>query len=295
MVSPTWRFLFATLIGFAPEIAVASNQALPSSMASSTVLPDWIVTVDHKKLGIMYVLYAIFFLLVAGAEAIAIRIQLAQPNSHFLSPQVYNRFFTMHGTTMVFLVGMPMVFGFANYLEANGGLAVAPHVVTRIRTTEGKVLYERQPEQPNQVIEPRNVAAMNTMMEETLLSGTAHKAELPAWTAAGKTGTSQDFRDAWFIGYTARLVAGIWLGNDDNTPTKHAVGGGVPVEIWSRFMRSALSRDAPAPLPGLSEPGWFGAPFGAPAPAPVAEQPSARQDSGGGLDNWLLDKLFGRR
>ncbi|MBB6146311.1 cytochrome c oxidase subunit 1 [Silvibacterium bohemicum] len=80
------------------------------------ILHSWITTVDHKKLGILYMLYGIFFLLVAGAEAIAIRIQLAVPNNHFLSPQVYNRFFTMHGTTMVFLVGMTMIFGFANYL-----------------------------------------------------------------------------------------------------------------------------------------------------------------------------------
>ena len=79
-------------------------------------LHSWIVTVDHKKLGLLYVLYGTFFLLVGGAEAIAIRIQLARPNNHFLSPQVYNRFFTMHGTTMVFLVGMTMIFGFANYL-----------------------------------------------------------------------------------------------------------------------------------------------------------------------------------
>ncbi len=70
------------------------------------------------------------------------------------------------------------------------------------------MLYARQPDQLGQVIEPRNVAAMNTMMQETLLSGTAHKAELPGWMAAGKTGTSQDFRDAWFIGYTANLVTG---------------------------------------------------------------------------------------
>src|SRR6204780_5284480 len=122
---------------------------------------------------------------------------------------------------------------------ANGGLSVSPHVVTRIRTTEGKVLYERQPEQPNQVIEPRNVAAMNSMMQETLLSGTAHKAELPGWMAAGKTGTSQDFRDAWFIHYTANLVTGVWLGNDDSTPTQKATGGGLPVEIWTRFMKVA--------------------------------------------------------
>ena len=111
--------------------------------------------------------------------------------------------------------------------------------MTRIRTNEGKLLYARQPEQLSQVIEPRHVAMMNTMMQETLLSGTARKAEIPGWMAAGKTGTSQDFRDAWFIGYTANLVTGVWLGNDDNSPTKKATGGGLPVEVWTRFMRTA--------------------------------------------------------
>jgi cytochrome c oxidase subunit 1 len=91
----------------------------PPSVRKSTLLEtlhSWLVTVDHKRLGILYTLYGLVFLLVGGAEAIAIRIQLAKPNNHFLSPQVYNRFFTMHGTTMVFLVGMTMIFGFANYL-----------------------------------------------------------------------------------------------------------------------------------------------------------------------------------
>ena len=91
----------------------------PPSVRKSTLLEtlhSWIVTVDHKKLGLLYTMYGIFFLLVGGAEAVAIRIQLAKPNNDFLSPQVYNRFFTMHGTTMVFLVGMTIIFGFANYL-----------------------------------------------------------------------------------------------------------------------------------------------------------------------------------
>ena len=79
-------------------------------------LHSWVVTVDHKKLGILYIVYAIFFLLVAGAEALAMRVQLAIPNNHFLSPELYNEFFTMHGTTMVFLVGMTFIFGFGNYL-----------------------------------------------------------------------------------------------------------------------------------------------------------------------------------
>src|SRR3954453_20643124 len=76
----------------------------------------WLTTVDHKKLGIMYIVYAVLFLVIAGCEALAIRIQLATAHNHFLSPQVYNRLFTMHGTTMVFFVGMPILFGFSNYL-----------------------------------------------------------------------------------------------------------------------------------------------------------------------------------
>jgi cytochrome c oxidase subunit I len=93
----------------------------PSDTASEvgTVLErlhGWVVTVDHKRLGILYILYSTFFLLVAGAEALLMRLQLAWPHNHVLSAQVYNRFFTMHGTTMVFLVGMPFLFGFANYI-----------------------------------------------------------------------------------------------------------------------------------------------------------------------------------
>src|SRR5258708_12294877 len=93
----------------------------PSTSASERVtflekLHRWVVTVDHKRLGILYILYSTFFLLVAGAEALMIRIQLTYPHNHVLSPQVYNRFFTMHGTTMVFLLAIPFLFGFANYI-----------------------------------------------------------------------------------------------------------------------------------------------------------------------------------
>jgi cytochrome c oxidase subunit I len=97
------------------------SQIDPSTSASERGtflerLHGWVVTVDHKRLGILYILYSTFFLLVAGAEALIIRVQLANPYNHVLSAQVYNRFFTMHGTTMVFLVGMPFLFGFANYI-----------------------------------------------------------------------------------------------------------------------------------------------------------------------------------
>src|ERR1700735_2562055 len=80
------------------------------------VIYEWLTTVDHKKIGIMYIVYALLFLVVAGFEAVLMRIQLMVPNNHFVSPQVFNRLFTMHGTTMVFFVGIPILFGFGNYL-----------------------------------------------------------------------------------------------------------------------------------------------------------------------------------
>jgi penicillin-binding protein 1A len=200
--------------------------------------------------------------------------------------------------SMLELVGAYAVF-------ANGGLSVSPHVVTRIKTLEGKVIYTRQPEEPNQVIEPRSVAMMDTMMEQTLISGTAKKADIPGWPAAGKTGTSQDFRDAWFIGYTANLVTGVWLGNDDNSPTRKATGGGLPVEVWTRFMRPAHQGVPIAGLPNSQLTGptlaQIASQITAPMPpAPVQAGPGARSPRGqarpepaSGLDGWLMDRLFG--
>jgi len=138
---------------------------------------------------------------------------------------------------------------------------------------------------------------MNAMLRQTLVGGTATKADLAGWQAAGKTGTSQDFRDAWFIGYTPYLVTGVWLGNDDNSSTKKMTGGGLPVEIWSRFMKVAHQGVPVAELPGVR--GGF-----APAPATTAsvrppasvQAPERPQASDGvSLDRWFIDKLFGRR
>ena len=175
---------------------------------------------------------------------------------------------------------------------ANGGFAISPHVVERVRGADGKTLYARSSQNLGRIVDPRYVAMMNAMMHETLMSGTARKADLPGWPAAGKTGTSQDFRDAWFIGYTSHLVAGVWLGNDDNSPTRKATGGGLPVEIWSRFMKTAHQGVAPAALPGVGAGGWTAS---SPRPdAGSAGVPTA-PPSPPALDSWLLDKLFGPR
>ena len=184
---------------------------------------------------------------------------------------------------------------------ANGGFALVPHVIGKITASNGKVLYARSARQFGRVVDAHYVTMMNAMMAETLAIGTAQKATLPGWPAAGKTGTSQDFRDAWFIGYTAHLVTGVWLGNDDGTPTKHVTGGSLPVEVWSRFMRGAHQGVPVASLPGTSTGNLFSELFvGGSRPTPPAPvQPVAANNSAttgsGGLDGWLLNSLFGRR
>jgi len=96
--------------------AIALPRTKPAARPIVSRLHDWVTTVDHKRLGILYMMYAMVFLLIAGIEATVIRIQLIRPHNDFVSPQVFNRLFTMHGTTMIFFVVMPFLFGFANYL-----------------------------------------------------------------------------------------------------------------------------------------------------------------------------------
>src|SRR5579871_1376572 len=103
----------ATQIGVPAEV---NQPAASGSRRALEVLHEWVTTVDHKKIGLMYIGYALIFLVIAGVEALIMRIQLAVPNNTAVSPQVFNRLFTMHGTTMVFFVGMPILFGFGNYL-----------------------------------------------------------------------------------------------------------------------------------------------------------------------------------
>ena len=96
----------------------AQAQGIPHKRElGSSGLLSWIMTVDHKKIGILYIYSAFIFFLVGGLEALLMRIQLAQPDNKFLGPDTYNQVFTMHGTTMIFLVVMPLLIGFATYLE----------------------------------------------------------------------------------------------------------------------------------------------------------------------------------
>ncbi len=131
---------------------------------------------------------------------------------------------------------------------ANGGNGVIANVITRIETASGKVLYDAVPAGPGQVVSPTVVGEMNDMLSTALDIGTGKHAHLSGWQIGGKTGTSQKARDALFVGYTARMVCGIWLGNDDDTGTTLA-GGTVPTQIWSDFMAKAHEGLPPANLP----------------------------------------------
>jgi penicillin-binding protein 1A len=156
---------------------------------------------------------------------------------------------------------------------ANGGIGVLAYGISEIRDSEGKIVYRRAGSGPGPVVAPELVEMMNQMLTGVIGHGTGKSAALPR-PAAGKTGTTQEYRDAWFIGYTADLVAGVWLGNDDNTPMNRVTGGSLPALAWRNFMLAATRTMPPKPLPSAPAQaeesgidrllGWLGTPAGAP-------------------------------
>ncbi len=133
---------------------------------------------------------------------------------------------------------------------AMNGRKVTPHIVTRILRPDGSVLFDRGQQQSRRVIAPGVAKNMNHMLFQVIHSGTGRSAQFDGHPAAGKTGTSQDFRDAWFIGYTGRRLAGVWVGNDDASPTREVTGATLPARIWKAFMEAAHEGESPVRLPG---------------------------------------------
>ena len=123
---------------------------------------------------------------------------------------------------------------------ANGGVAVWPWGVAAVDAVGGKRLYRRTGGPQARVIERDRVRALGRMLREAVRTGTGRAARLGR-AEAGKTGTSQSFRDAWFVGFAGDLVAGVWVGNDDDRPMKKVTGGGLPARIWRAFMRDAAA------------------------------------------------------
>jgi penicillin-binding protein 1A len=165
-------------------------------------------------------------------------------------------------TTLVALTG-------AYATLADDGVPPIGHGVIEVRDNQGKVLYRRQGSGAGRAVSPVILAQLDGMLQGVLRDGTGRAARLDR-PAAGKTGTTSDYRDAWFVGYTAELVAGVWVGNDDSSPMNRVVGGGLPAQIWREFMLQASAgqpaRELPAQLVAQAAPSVARAPA-TPAPA----------------------------
>ena len=170
------------------------------------------------------------------------------------------------GTAEISLLEMTSAYA----VFANGGKGVWAYGVEEIIDRQGRSLYRRSGDGPATIVDAAAIAKLNDMLSEVLRTGTGKSARLtdPPRPAAGKTGTSQEFRDAWFVGYSAQLVGGVWVGNDNGEPMKNVTGGGLPAEIW-RGVMTAAHRGLPVRnLPGtdstgrVSEPSFWQRLFG---------------------------------
>ncbi|MES1990257.1 MAG: PBP1A family penicillin-binding protein [Pseudomonadota bacterium] len=149
------------------------------------------------------------------------------------------------GSSEVTLMEMTSAYSIFN----NGGRRAVPYGVVEIISMEGETLYQNKPAS-YRVTEPRHAEEMTYMLHQVMTTGTGVKAALGDRTTAGKTGTSQDYRDAWFIGYTGNEIAGFWFGNDDNHPTGRATGGGFAAPVWHNYMVAAQQGVPPVALAG---------------------------------------------
>lgn len=136
---------------------------------------------------------------------------------------------------------------------ANGGHLTKPYAILEVTNQEGDLLYRRPGigELGARILPANKVHEMNAMMHQITVSGTGRRAQLIGIPAAGKTGTTQSYRDAWFVGYTGNYVASVWFGNDDYSPTGRVTGGSLPAQTWQRIMQYAHSNAALVPIPGL--------------------------------------------
>ena len=162
-----------------------------------------------------------------------------------------------HKTMVLGTSGMTVMDQATGYsVFASGGLAGLRHGITQLTTHSGEVIYDyyRDAPPPRRVLSERTVAAMNTILVQIPEWGTGRRAALPMVRSAGKTGTTQSYRDAWYVGFTGNYTAAVWLGNDDYHPTKDMTGGTLPAMVWQRLMAYAHENIDLKPIPGIENP-----------------------------------------
>jgi len=155
-----------------------------------------------------------------------------------------------------------------------GGQKAPPYLIVSVSNARGDLIYRKNPTTPDKVFDPAKALDLTRMMQGVIQHGTGRRADIGR-PAAGKTGTSQDFRDAWFVGFTPDLLAGVWLGDDRGRPMKHVEGGTLPAEAWKRFM---LAAEAGLPVRDFAPP-----PGTASAAADLPSPDEARRDFYGAL------------
>jgi penicillin-binding protein 1A len=168
----------------------------------------------------------------------------------------------------------------------NGGYGAIPYIIERISSNDGTVLFERSGEGPGRVVEPVPLGLLDGMLQTAVETGTGARAAIPGRPVGGKTGTTQDYRDAWFIGFTAQLTASVWFGNDDNSPMARVTGGGMPAIAWQRFMAEATRDDPVLPLPAAPYVPVF-------EPPPVMVSGETPYSGPSPEERGLLETLFG--
>jgi len=180
------------------------------------------------------------------------------------------------GTSEVSLVELTSAY--ASFM--NGGYKATPHIVKRITDPDGKVLYEADYANPPRVLSEPVAATMNSMMNRVINEGTGRAAKLDGWQAAGKSGTTNSFRDALFVGYTSIMTTGVWFGNDDGAFMKKVTGGGLPAKAWKEYMTAAMKGYTPTPL--------FGTGRGLDLPPPAVPQEQSPQTTIGDIISGIF-------
>jgi penicillin-binding protein 1A len=135
---------------------------------------------------------------------------------------------------------------------AAGGQAVEPYGIQYIKTRNGHTLYKRDDVNMPQLVDGNAIAMLNDSLQAVVAYGTGRRANYGGETVAGKTGTTQDYRDAWFVGYTSHMVTGVWMGNDDNKPMDKITGGTLPAGLWRNYMSAVADRAGDDPGLGSS-------------------------------------------